>query len=46
MTNLTDNEIETLVSTMLAKREKVPDYLMERYKNLNKLKTSKDTGLI
>ncbi len=45
MTN-EENDIENKVSTMLAKGEKVPEYLMNLYRESKKFKETKDNGLI
>ena len=44
--NISDNDIENVVASMLANGKKVPDYLMEQYKQSKKMKKTIDDGLI
>lgn len=41
-----DNEIENIVSSLLAKGKEVPEHLMNRYKESKKLRETIDQGLI
>ncbi len=41
-----ENNIENEVSKLLAEGKKVPEYLMNQYRQSKKLKETKDSGLI